>query len=125
MADHTDFEQWLSAQFADTGPFTVFIVLVRITGAEVTAVRSSYAQMVGDDMPWPQMRSLLDSARMPWQGVAFFVGLSRPGGGPMSDAMAKAKLQEVETEVLADPLALNRGLFFDREGRHMRVDEVA
>jgi hypothetical protein len=27
--------------------------------------------------------------------------------------------------VLADPLALNRGLFFDREGRNLRVDEVS
>ena len=27
--------QWLSAQFADTGPFTVFIVLVHIRGDEV------------------------------------------------------------------------------------------
>ena len=26
----TDFEQWFSAQFGETGPFTLFIVLVRI-----------------------------------------------------------------------------------------------
>lgn len=31
-----DFEQWLSTQLAETGPFTtVFIVLVRIAGDEV------------------------------------------------------------------------------------------
>jgi len=27
--------------------------------------------------------------------------------------------------VLADPLALNRGRFFDRLGRHIQVDEVS
>jgi hypothetical protein len=121
----TDFEQWLAAQYADTGPFTVFIVLVRIAGEQVSAVRSSYAQMIGDDMPWPRMRALLDGARTPWDGAALFVGLSHSGGGPMSDAMAKDKLKEVEAAVRADPLAVNRGLFFDREGRHMRIDEVA
>ena len=44
-----DFEQWLSAQFADTGPFTVFIVLVRIAGEEVVPLKSSFAHLIGDD----------------------------------------------------------------------------
>jgi len=59
----SDFEQWLAAQFADTGPFTIFIVLVRITERDVKAVTSSYAQMIGDDMDWAGMRALLDGAR--------------------------------------------------------------
>jgi len=120
----TDFEQWLTAQFADTGPFTVFIVLVQISGEAVSAVKSSYAQLIGDDMPWAEMRALLDGARAHWDGVAFFVGLDH-AGGPLSDAAAKAKLKEVEADVLADLLALNRGLFFDRDGRNLRVDEVS
>jgi hypothetical protein len=120
----TDFEQWITAQFADTGPFTVFIVLVQISGEAVSAVKSSYAQLIGDDMPWAEMRVLLDGARTHWDGVAFFVGLGH-AGGPLSDAAAKAKLKEVEADVLAGPLALNRGLFFDREGRNLRVDEVS
>ncbi len=119
----TDFEQWLAAQFADTGPFTIFIVLVRITERDVKAVKSSYAQMIGDEMEWAEMLALLDSAGTPWDGVAFFVGLGHEGG-PLPDAVAKTKLKEVEASVLADPLALNRGRFFDRLGRHMQVDEV-
>jgi len=119
----TDFEQWLAAQFADTGPFTVFIVLVRITDRDAKAVKSSYAQMIGDEMEWAEMLALLDSARTPWDGVAFFVGLSHDGG-PLPDTLAKSKLKEVAAAVLADPLALNRGRFFDREGRHMQVDEI-
>ena len=119
-----DFEQWLSAQFADTGPFTLFIVLVRIAGDEVVALKSSYAHLIGDDMAWREMRGLLDRAGTAWDGVAFFVGLGY-AGGPLPDAAAARKLREVEADVKADPLALNRGLFFDREGRHLRIDEVA
>ncbi len=120
----TDFEQWLAAQFADTGPFTVFIVLVSIGTDQVVPVKSSYAHLIGDDMPWPGMRGLLDSARTPWDGVAFFVGLGHEGG-PLPDAVAAAKLKQVEADVKADPLAFNRGMFFDREGRHLRIDETA
>ena len=120
----TDFEQWLAAQFADTGAFTIFIVLVRIASDAVVPVKSSYAHLIGDEMPWPGMRGLLDSARTPWDGVAFFVGLGHEGG-PLPDAMAAAKLKQVEADVKADPLAFNRGMFFDREGRHLRIDETA
>jgi len=120
----TDFEQWLRAQFADTGPFTVFIVLVRIAGDEVTPLKSSYAHLIGDDMDWRAMKGLLDRAGTACDGVAFFVGLGH-AGGPLPDAAAARKLGEVEADVKADPLALNRGRFFDRQGRYMRVDEVA
>ena len=120
----TDFEQWLSVQFTDTGPFTIFIVLVQIAGDEVVLLKSSYAHLIGDDMSWDEMCTLLDRARSPWNGVAFFVGLGH-AGGPLPDEAAARKLRDVEADVRADPLALNRGLFFDREGRHLRVDEVA
>ncbi|MFO1160123.1 MAG: hypothetical protein U1E60_14875 [Reyranellaceae bacterium] len=120
----SDFNLWLAAQFADTGPFTLFIVLVRIQGDEVVAVKSSYAHLIGDDIGWVEMCTLLDSAGTPWDGVAFFVGLDT-AGGPLADSVAARKLGEVEADVAADPLALNRGLLFDRAGRHMRIDEVA
>jgi hypothetical protein len=119
-----DFEQWLSAQFADTGPFTLFIVLVRMADDEVVPLKSSYAHLIGDDMTWREMQRLLDRAGAAWDGVAFFVGLAH-AGGPLPDAEAAQKLREVEADVKADPLALNRGRFFDRMGRHLRIDEVA
>lgn len=119
----TDFEHWLAAQFADTGPFTVFILLVRIGEASTVLLKSSYAHLIGDQMTWPEMRGLLDGARAPWDGVAFFVGLGHEGG-PLPDPVAARKLKEVEADVEANPLTLNRGLFFDREGRHLRIDEA-
>jgi hypothetical protein len=120
----TDFEQWLSAQFAETGPFTVFVVLVRIAGDDIVPLKSSYAHLVGDDMTWREMRALLERAGAAWNGVSFFVGLGH-AGGPLPDAVATRRLKDVEDDVKADPLTLNRGRFFDREGRHMRIDEIA
>ncbi len=79
---------------------------------------------LGDDMPWADMRRLLDSSGAAWHGVAFFVGLAHDGG-PLPDTDAAQKLKQVEADVTADPLSLNCGLFFDRQGRHMRIDEVA
>jgi len=70
------------------------------------------------------MCTLLDRAGSQWNGVALFVGLGHAAGQLPAEAAAR-KLREVEADVRADPLALNRGLFFDREGRHLRVDEVA
>lgn len=119
----TDFEHWLAAQFADTGPFTIFILLVRITSSNTVPLRSSYAHLIGDEMTWKEMQTLLDGARTPWDGVAFFVGLGHQGG-PLPDPVAARKLKEVEADVRANPLTLNRGLFFDREGRHLRIDET-
>jgi hypothetical protein len=120
----TDFEQWLAAQFAETGAFTLFIVLVRIGDASVEPLKSSFAQMIGDDMSWAEMTALLDGARAPWDGVGFFVGLAHEGG-PIADQEARTKLREIEAEVMADPLVLNRGRFFDRLGRHIEVNEAA
>ncbi len=75
----SDFEQWLTAQFADTGPFTVFIVLVRIADGEVAPLKSSYAHLIGDEMAWPEMRGLLDGAGTPWV-VDFDRGRIREAG---------------------------------------------
>lgn len=120
----TDFEHWLSAQFGETGPLTLFIVLVRIAGDDVVPLGSSYAHLTGDDMTWRDMQGLLDRSGTTWDGVAFFVGLGH-AGGPLADAAAARKLREVEADVKADHLVLNRGRFFDRKGRHLRIDEVA
>ena len=120
----TDFELWLRAQFADTGAFTLFIVLVRIAEDEIEALKSSFTQMIGDDMDWAAMCALLDGARTPWDGVGFFVGLAHDGG-PMADDEARTQLKEIEAEVMADPLTFNRGRFFDRLGRHLQVEALS
>ena len=117
----TEFEYWLKAQFADTGAFTIFIVLVRIGDDRVEALKSTFAQMIGDDMTWTEMTALLAGAGAAWDGVGFFVGLAHDGG-PMADEEARAKLREIEAELKTDLLLLNRGRLFDRHGRLMEVE---
>ncbi|HEV7546957.1 MAG TPA: hypothetical protein VGO42_20530, partial [Reyranella sp.] len=85
----SDFDLWLGAQIAETGPFTIFIVLVHIADDRVTPLRSSYAHMIGDEMTWHDMRTLLDNAGTPWDGVAFYVCLDN-AGGPLPDKAAAA-----------------------------------
>ncbi|MBN9539631.1 MAG: hypothetical protein IKE60_17125 [Reyranella sp.] len=120
----TDFDHWLAAQFAETGPFTLFILLIRIDQRDAVPLKSSYAHLIGAETSWTEMRRLLDSARTPWDGAAFFVGLGQ-AGGPLPDEAAARRLKDVEADVANDRLALNRGRFFDREGRQLRIDEVA
>ena len=120
----TEFEAWLKSQFAEIGAFTIFIVLVHIDDDKVEAIKSTFAQMIADDMSWAEMTALLAGARTEWDGVGFFIGLAE-NGGPMSDDEARLKLREIEAEVLADPLVLNRGRFLDRQGRRLQVDEAA
>ncbi|MBN9091543.1 MAG: hypothetical protein J0J01_31875 [Reyranella sp.] len=120
----TEFEPWLKAQFAETGAFTVFIVLVRIADDDVEALKSTFAQIIGDDMSWAEMTGLLAGARAQWDGVGFFVGLAADGG-PMADEEARAKLKQIDADVMADPLVLNRGRFFDRRGRRMEIEPLS
>jgi len=102
----TDFEHWLSAQIGETGPFTLFIVLVSIAGDEVVPLKTSYAHLIGDDMAWREMGGLLDRAGVAWDGVAFFVGLGH-AGGPLPDVAAARKLREVEADVKAEGTGTN------------------
>lgn len=120
MAGPTDFDAWIAAQFGETGPFTALMVLVRIAEDGVTPLLSSYVNVIGDEVDWPEMFALLRGAPAIWDGVAFFVGLTE-GGGPLSDAQAKIKLRKVEEDVRDDPLHFNRGRFFDRNGAHLEI----
>src|SRR5262245_4437729 len=51
----TEFDRWLSEQFAATGTFTALIVLLHIAEPHVTPVCSSYVNVVGDEIDWHEM----------------------------------------------------------------------
>lgn len=70
---------------------------------------------------WRRLSALGDMPRLAALEPAREIAVERQ----LPDAAAARKLREVEADVKADPLVLNRGRFFDREGRHMRIDEVA
>ena len=50
----TDFEHWLAAQFADTGRSRSSSCWSH--RGDGSFLKSSYAHLIGDDMPWPDMR---------------------------------------------------------------------
>ena len=51
----TDFEPWLAGAFAESGPFTALIVLLRIGEAQVTPLCSTYVNVIGAEVDWSDM----------------------------------------------------------------------
>lgn len=119
----TDFDRWIVARFAETEGFTALILLLSMQGSRVDMISCSYLHVVGDETDWRQMCGLIDQSRRRWDGVAFFAE-SSPGGGPLLDIVAKARLQERIDEVTIDRLRLNDAGFFDPKGRAIRIDAV-
>ena len=68
----TDFDEWFVGTFDANGPFTVLFVLVAIGETHVDLLRSAFLHVIGDEMRWPQMAFILDSAKVNWSGVVFF-----------------------------------------------------
>lgn len=119
----TEFETWLAEAFGEAGAFTALIVLLRIGGAQVTPVCSTYVNVVGPEVAWGDMVVMLAGAGQEWDGVAFFPEQER--GRPLGNPTARTRLRLLEQRLDEDRLVLNEGHFFDRWGRRMRVDEVA
>jgi hypothetical protein len=118
MALH--FDDWVEDEFGK-GPFTVLIVLVDIGKASVEPLASSFLHVIGDEIDWSAMQVMLDKAPHPWNGAAFFPArLAEPG--PISDALARLRLQDLQQQVAADRLTLNAGAFFDRLGRAIKIE---
>jgi hypothetical protein len=119
----TDFDRWLSGQFAETGTFTALIVLLHIAEPQVTPVCSSYVNVIGDEIDWDEMTVLLQGSGIAWDAVAFFVEMAE-GGGALTSVEANRRLKDLTLAIEADRLHLNRSRLFDRLGRRLRVEEV-
>jgi hypothetical protein len=119
----TDFDRWLSEQFAETGTFTALLLLLRIVEPQVTPVCSSYVNVIGDEIGWDEMTALLQGAGIAWDAVAFFVEVA-DGGGALSSVEANRRLKDLAAGIEADRLHLNRGWLFDRLGRRLQVEEA-
>lgn len=119
----TDFDRWLSAAFAEIGSFTALVVLVNITESKVTPLRSTFMNIIGDETYWMEVVTLLQSAGVAWNGVAFFpvTGIE---GGPLDNDAALLRLREVEERLAEDRLVLNEGHFFDEWGRRLKIEEA-
>ena len=117
----TDFDRWLGKMFRK-GPFTALIVLVRIAEPRVEPLRSSFVHVVGDEMDWGDIVLMLRGAGVSWDGAAFFP--TREAGGLVPDALAGARLRELENALREDRLTLNKGAFFDVWGRNLQVQQA-
>ena len=122
-AEISGFEKWLTAHFTSVGEFTVLVVLVDIAGHAVTPLRSTFFNVVGDEVTWGDIVTMFASARTEWNGVAFFP-VTAPQGGPLDNATAKLKLRTLEARLHDDRLVLNEGEFFDAWGRRLKIEEV-
>ena len=111
-------------EFARRGPFTALVILVSIRDSAVDPLASSYVNVVGDDIAWPEIVALFAGSGMDWHGASFYP-VASPGGDPLGDAEARVRLGEWEARVRQERLALNEGHFFDRHGRRMVIEEVA
>lgn len=116
-----DFELWVKAAYRETQGFTALIVLVKIGTDTVTPVASTYVHLIGDDLAWSDFSALLARSGQSWDGVALFAE-SAKDGGPIPDTLAKIKLREIELRLGEDRIHINKGHFFDRWGRRMRVE---
>jgi hypothetical protein len=119
----TDFDRWLSEQFAEIGTFTALLVLLRTAEPHVTPVCSSYVNVIGDEIDWDEMTVLLHGAGVAWDAVAFFVEITDDGGA-LTSVEANRRLKDLVEAIEADRLHLNRGRLFDRLGRRLQIEEV-
>lgn len=119
----TDFDRWIRQRFADSQGFTALILLLTLRNDAVTMISCSYLHVIGDETDWRQVKAMIDQSRKSWDGVAFF-SESSPGGGPLLDFVAKARLQERIDEVTVNRMRLNDAGFFDPFGRAIRIDPI-
>jgi hypothetical protein len=118
-----DFEQWLAEEFAETGAFTAFAILVDIDETEVTPLCSTYFNVIGAEAEWSDIVVMFAGAGREWNGAAFFPATATDGG-PLDNPAARLRLRDLETRIDDDRLVINEGHFFDKWGRRMKIAEV-
>lgn len=119
----SDFDRWIIREFATTGAFTALVVLVSIEGVKVTALASTYFNVIGDEVDWSEMTVLFAGAGAQWNGAAFFP-ITAPDGGPVDNPSARLALRQLEERLDESRLILNEGHFFDAWGRRLKIEET-
>ena len=119
----TDFDRWITTEFAERGAFTAFAVLVQIGEISVTPLCSTYFNVIGNEVDWGEITVLFAGAGAEWDGASFFPASAR-NGGPLDSPSARLMLRDIEMRLDDDRFVLNEGQFFDKWGRRLRIDEA-
>lgn len=122
-SDGADFKTWFDAKYAETDGFTALILLISMANNRVDMLSCSYVHVIGSGTTWTDMKAMLDVSRRKWDAFAVFPEYP-PGGGPLIDLVAKARLQERIDDVTANRMVLNDAGLFDARGRSIRIDPV-
>ncbi|HKP25030.1 MAG TPA: hypothetical protein VJV39_14280 [Dongiaceae bacterium] len=117
-----EFKAWIEDEFADRGAFTVLVALVEIGERSVTPLVFTCLNVTETKSDWSDMVALFDSTGVPWDGASFFP--VNVDGGPLDDAAARVVLRAIEQRVKAEPLVLNEGFFFARDGQRIMVEKA-
>jgi len=121
--DKTDFDRWIAEEFAQSGDFTAFVVLVLISETRVHPLCSTYLNIIGDEIDWGEITVLFAGSGQNWNGASFFP-VTGPHGGPLDNPTARLRLRELEQRLDDDRLVLNQGHFFDQWGRRLKIEEM-
>lgn len=123
----TDFDQWLTAEFASGDPrgFTALAILVKIKKKDVEPLCSTYMHVIGNEVDWAELTNLFAGSGMRWDAAVFFPVRDARHGGPLDNPTARLHLLNQEARIAEDRLVINQGFFFDSWGRRMTIEEVA
>lgn len=105
---------------AEHGEFTALVILVELDQGAVNPLCSTYFHVIGDEVTWDEISSMLAGSGRAWNGVAFFPTKAR-NGGPIDNPTARLRMRELEERVIADRMMLNDGHFFDSRGRRIEI----
>ena len=123
MPDSEEFNTWIEDQLAATSGFTAVVMLLALSEHCIEPISGSYLDIVDDETGWEEMKAMLDGSGHAWDAVVIFAERA-PGGGPLVDVVARARLQDRIDDVMANGLTLNDGGMFDTSGRAIRIDPV-
>ena len=116
----TAFDRWLADTIDREGPFTLFLILMEEAPATIVPIRSSYLHVIGPDVIWADLVTLIGQADAAWHSVAVFAAKA-PGGGPMPDVEANRRLAALQHAVVKDRMTIRKGELFDRMGRRLEL----
>ncbi len=120
----TAFDAWLASTLDHEGPFTMFLILMAEEPTTIVPIHSSYVHVIGPDVRWDELASLISETDADWHSVATFAAKASIGG-PMPDVEARRRLASLQAAVIKDRLTIRKGELFDRLGRRLELSPLS